>query len=213
MMTGRNVAWGYNVAVQGIEIRNECHGTGSTHRYGDTISQSGGRKPLQVSDAKCQGLKLRVTERGAKSFAFQYRSKRDGKVVRLTLGSYPDLGLADARIKAEQFRHLIAQGGDPRDEKRDAATSAKRQGKTFHEVAELYMQQYAKPKKASWRYDQSLLKRPRAQWRKIPISAITDDHVAELLDEVAVDAPVSANRTQSILHTLFRWRRSRDAST
>ena len=69
---------------------------------------------LQVSDAKCQGLELRVTERGAKSFAFQYRSKRDGKVVRLTLGSYPDLGLADARIKAEQFRHLIAQGGDPR---------------------------------------------------------------------------------------------------
>jgi integrase len=160
---------------------------------------------LQVSDAKCQGLELRVTERGAKSFAFQYRSKRDGKVVRLTLGSYPDLSLADARIKAEQYRHLIAQGGDPRDEKREAVTSAKRQGKTFDEIAELYLEQYAKPKKASWRDDQSHLRRPRARWCNLPISAITDDHVAELLDKIAVEAPVSANRTQSILHTLFRW--------
>jgi integrase len=160
---------------------------------------------LQVSDAKCQGLELRVTERGAKSFAFQYRSKRDGKVVRLTLGSYPGLSLADARIKVEQYRHLIAQGGDPRDEKRGAVTLAKRQGKTFEEVAALYLEQYAKPNKASWQDDQSHLKRPRAKWRNIPISAITDDHVAELLDEIAVEAPVSANRTQSILHTLFRW--------
>ena len=160
---------------------------------------------LQISDARCQGLELRVTEHGAKSFSFKYRSKRDGKVVRLTLGPYPDLGLADARLKAEQYRHLIAQGGDPRDEKRVAVTSAKRQGKTFEEVADLYLEQYAKPKKASWQDDQSHLKRPRAKWRNLPVSAITDDHVAELLDEIAVEAPVSANRTQSILHTLFRW--------
>jgi integrase len=160
---------------------------------------------LQVSDAKCQGLELRVTERGAKSFAFQYRSKRDSKVVRLTLGSYPDLTLADARIKVEQYRHLIAQGGDPRDEKRGAITLAKRQGKTFEEVAGLYLEQYAKLNKVSWQDDQSYLKRACAKWRNLSISAITDDYVAELLDEIAAKAPVSANRMQSILHTLFRW--------
>ena len=113
--------------------------------------------------------------------------------------------MADARIKAEQYRHLIAQGGDPRDEKRGAVTLAKRQGKSFEEVADLYIEQYAKPNKASWRDDQSHLKRARTKWRNLPISAISDDHVAELLDEIAVEAPVSANRTQSILHTLFRW--------
>jgi hypothetical protein len=48
-------------------------------------------KRLEITDAKCQGLELRVTGTGAKSFAFQYRSRRgDNKVVRLTLGSYPD---------------------------------------------------------------------------------------------------------------------------
>ena len=128
---------------------------------------------LQISDTRCQGLELRVTERGAKSFTFQYRSKRDGKVVRLTLGSYPDLSLADARLKAEQYRHLIAQGGDPRDEKRVAVTLARGQGKTFEEVAGLYLEQYAKPKKTSWQDDQSHLKRPRAKWRNLAISAST----------------------------------------
>ncbi len=160
---------------------------------------------LQISDAKCQGLELRVTERGAKSFTFQYRSKRDGNVVRLTLGSYPDLSSADARIKAEHFRHMIAKGGDPRDEKRAELTKGRAQGKTFDEVAELYLEQYAKPNKTSWRNDEFYLRRPRAKWRKLPASSITDDHVARLLDEIAGKAPVSANRTQSILHTLFRW--------
>jgi len=205
MLTGRNVAWGYMpadmISRQGTNVMAQKALTDTMVRS----AQADAGTRLQIGDARCQGLELRVTERGAKSFAFQYRSKRDGKVVRLTLGTYPDLGLADARMKAEQYRHLIAQGGDPRDEKRDAVTSAKRQGKTFDEVAELYMEQYAKPNKASWQDDQSHLKRPRAKWRNLAISAITDDHVAELLDEIVVEAPVSANRTQSILHTLFRW--------
>lgn len=174
----------------------------------DTMVKSAradGGKRLQISDAKCQGLELRVTERGAKSFAFQYRSKRDGKVVRLTLGSYPDLSLADARIKAEQYRHLIADGGDPRDEKRAAIAKATGQGTTFDQVAELYLEKYAKPNKSSWRNDESYLRRPRAKWKRTPISAVTDDDVAKLLDDIAAEAPVSANRTQSILHTLFRW--------
>ncbi len=38
-----------------------------------------------------------------------------------------------------------------------------------------------------------------------PIGSITDDDIAALLDQIAAVAPVSANRTQSVLHTLFRW--------
>ena len=173
----------------------------------DTLIRSAkaGKERLQITDARCQGLELRVTSTGAKSFAFQYRSKRDSKVVRLTLGSYPDLSLAKARSIVEGHRRSIAEGGDPRDEKQAAVTTAKARGKTFDDVAEMYMEQYAKPNKASWRDDQSLLRRPRAAWRRLPISTVTDDHVAKLLDEIAIEAPVSANRTQSLLHKLFKW--------
>jgi integrase len=173
----------------------------------DTLIRSAkaGKERLQITDARCQGLELRVTSTGAKSFAFQYRSKRDGKVVRLTLGSYPDLSLAKARSIVEGHRRSIAEGGDPREQKQAAVTEAKAHGTTLDEVAEMYLEQYAKPNKASWRDDKSLLRRPRAKWKRIPISAVTDDHIAKLLDEIADEAPVSANRTQSVLHTLFRW--------
>ena len=39
-----------------------------------------------------------------------------------------------------------------------------------------------------------------------PVAAqITDDDVAELIEEIGAMAPVSANRTQSVLQTLFCW--------
>jgi integrase len=167
-------------------------------------------KRLEITDAKCQGLELRVTGTGAKSFAFQYRSRRgDNKVVRLTLGSYPDLSLATARTMADQHRKAIADGRDPRDEKRveavKAAAKAEGEGRTFDTVADEYLDKYAKLKKSSWRNDESYLRRPRARWGKRPVSTVTDDDVAALLDDIAAEAPVSANRTQSVLHTLFRW--------
>jgi integrase len=49
------------------------------------------------------------------------------------------------------------------------------------------------------------LKRPRAKWGDRPVASITDDDIATLLEEIAADAPVSANRTQSVLHKLFAW--------
>jgi integrase len=167
-------------------------------------------KRLEITDSKCQGLELRVTGTGAKSFAFQYRSRRgDNKVVRLTLGAYPDLSLASARTIADQHRKSLTEGRDPRDEKKaevaKAAAKAEGEGRTFDSVAEEYLDKYAKPNKSSWRNDESYLRRPRARWGKMPISAITDDHAAALLDDIAADAPVSANRTQSVLHKLFGW--------
>jgi len=163
-------------------------------------------KRLEITDARCQGLELRVTDKGAKSFAFQYRSRRgDNKVVRLTLGAYPDLSLAKARSIADQHRHTITDGRDPREDKRVATVKAQGEGKPFDEVADLYLEHYARPRKSSWRNDESYLRRARAKWRNRPASTIRDDDVAKLLDEIAAEAPVSANRTQSVLHTLFRW--------
>jgi integrase len=168
-------------------------------------AKSNGGKRLQITDAKCQGLELRISNTGTKAFAFKYRSKRDSKVVRLTLGSYPDLSLGKARSLVESHRRSIAEGGDPRDQKRVEMVQAIGEGLTFDQVANEYLEKYAKPHKLSWRNDESYLRRARSRWRKMTIGAITDDHVAALLDDIAAEAPVSANRTQSILHRLFGW--------
>ena len=81
----------------------------------DTLIRSAkaGKERLQITDARCQGLELRVTSTGAKSFAFQYRSKRDSKVVRLTLGSYPDLVVRQGAIDGRRSSPIDCRGRRP----------------------------------------------------------------------------------------------------
>jgi hypothetical protein len=66
----------------------------------------------ELRDAVVKGLVLRVTSGGARSWSVQ--SVLHGQKVRLTLGRYPALGLAEARRLAQQALRDLALGGDPR---------------------------------------------------------------------------------------------------
>src|SRR5215204_5677590 len=68
-----------------------------------------------------------------------------------------------------------------------------------------WMEDYAKRKKASWRNDEQYLKRPRAEWGDLPVESIGRREVVTLLDTIARIAPVSANRTHTIISRLFSW--------
>ena len=59
------------------------------------------------------GLRIRVTPKGIKSFAFAYHDKATGKTKWLTLGRYPDVPLATAREIANDARKIAAAGGTP----------------------------------------------------------------------------------------------------
>ena len=66
-----------------------------------------------ISDSSCQGLTLRVTRKGVKTFAFNYRNKATGKSTWLKIGRYPDWSYAEAREAADKARHVAAHGGTP----------------------------------------------------------------------------------------------------
>lgn len=57
------------------------------------------------------GLYLEVSPAGGKWWRLKYRY--GGKEKRLSLGTYPDTGLADARSKRDATRRLLAGGTDP----------------------------------------------------------------------------------------------------
>lgn len=76
-------------------------------------------KPLKLGDSG--GLYLYITTAGSKSWRWKYRFS--GKEKLLTLGLYPDVGLAAARGLREDARRLLADGVDP-SEQRKAATAA-----------------------------------------------------------------------------------------
>jgi len=62
------------------------------------------------------GLYLLIKPNGAKYWRLKYRVL--GKEKKLSIGVYPDISLADARLKREEARKVVALGGDPSEEKR-----------------------------------------------------------------------------------------------
>ncbi|MCX5812572.1 MAG: integrase arm-type DNA-binding domain-containing protein [Proteobacteria bacterium] len=66
-------------------------------------------KPYKLYDI--DGLYLLVTEKGYKWWRFKYRFDRKEK--QLSLGTYPEISLADARVRRDEARKQIAHGIDP----------------------------------------------------------------------------------------------------
>jgi integrase len=123
---------------------------------------------------------------------------------RITLGGLGDLSLADARDRAARLRIEVADGADPQRVRQDKRAVA-RNVLTFDSLAEGYIDLYAKRKKASWRNDVLYLQRPRAAWGPGAVEEITRRSIVMLLDDIARTAPVSANRTHTVLSKLFSW--------
>lgn len=80
-------------------------------------------KPYKKSDGG--GLYLLVQPNGAKYWRLKYRLA--GKEHTLALGVYPKVSLEAARAGRDEARRLLATGGDPMAEKREAAKQKREQ--------------------------------------------------------------------------------------
>jgi integrase len=147
------------------------------------------------------GLSLRVTAKDVRTWTFFYRDKH-GRQKRLTLGRYPAVKLADARELASETRRGVAKGRDPVAEKRAA-----RDVLTFAEVADKYVEEYAKPNKKSWGEDKRQIDADLLpKWRSRPAGEITaEDLLAILNAKVRDGAPVAANRVRALVSRIFTF--------
>ena len=103
-------------------------------------------------DKTLRGLVLRVSPQGAKTWAVIYTDAERAR-QRATVGRYPVLGLAAARQKALQALAGIAEGNDPAGKKR-----AQREAETVLELGAVFIDEYSKPRKKSWREDERILR-------------------------------------------------------
>lgn len=86
--------------------------------------------------SKARGLSVLVYPNGCKSFVVRYGAE-NGARRRMSIGDYPGLSLAEARLKAQGLRIDIVEGKDPAAE-RAAARAEARMGATLEELAEGY---------------------------------------------------------------------------
>ena len=80
-----------------------------TDKQCKNASCDAGRPRVRLADSG--GLYLEVSPSGSKRWFWKYRF--DGKEKRLALGSYPDLGLKEARVARDDARKQHQSGADP----------------------------------------------------------------------------------------------------
>lgn len=100
------------------------------------------RGRLEYADTACRGLEFRFTQAGNRSWSYRYRVPVTGKLSRATIGAYPTISLADARLKADDLRRGVSAGENPNESKRRAKREAP--GRTFKVLADRYMKECAR---------------------------------------------------------------------
>jgi integrase len=155
-----------------------------------------------VWDSHQRGLGLKVMPTGAMSWKAVY--SRGGRPRWMHLGAADAIPLAGARELAATVMLAVARGGDPAAEKRAQRTSG-----TFADLAQRYLEQYAKRHNKSWAQADAIVRRHLLPvWGKLQASSITRADVKAMMTRAA--APIAANQTLAAASAIFTWANKED---
>ncbi len=195
-------------------------------------NQAPGNARKEIADTGCTGLYLVVQPSGARSWALRYRYL--DKPRKLTLGpvltvangeAEPDdveigqpLTLAAARKLAQDELHKLKLGRDPAaDKKHGIATSrseaVRRAADSVEVLAARFIKQHVEAKNrpaTREQVEQILNKEVLPRWKGRSVHDIEKRDVVRLLDDIAEDRPILANRTLAIVRKWFNWMFAKD---
>ncbi|MCX5888447.1 MAG: integrase arm-type DNA-binding domain-containing protein [Deltaproteobacteria bacterium] len=150
-----------------------------------------------------RGFGVRVTPNGVKTFIFKYRF--DGKVRWMTLGIYPQMTLADAHEAHGDAWKVLRQGIDPGAQAIEDR-EVERQAPTVAYLASKYLEEWAMPRKRSWKTDKRILEKDvLPEWGRRKVRDITRRDVKDLLRKVLDRGGIMANRTLALIRKMFNY--------
>jgi integrase len=159
------------------------------------------RRIVWEDGATCLGL--RITPSGKKSFIYMYR--HDSRSRMMTLGQYPILTLADARVDLAKAKALLVKGTDP-GERQLRAKAEHRGAPTIEGLVAEYIKKRSEKKKA-WQEEKRILEKDVVpKWRNRKAKDIKRRDIIVLLDKIVErGAPIMANRTLGVLSRMFNF--------
>lgn len=154
-----------------------------------------------------RGLFLIVTTTGSKYWRFKYRFNQKEKM--LSIGTYPDISLSEARDRREEARKRLSQGIDPSEYKKVMKTVAiERQANSFEVIA----REWIMKKMPTWKESHSCtvirrLERDIFPWLgDKPITEITPHVLLKVLRQVEERGTVeTARRILSYCAQIFYY--------
>jgi len=184
----------------------------STYRKSLTIKSIEAIKPPTVTgqqdeyyDTNQTGFSLRVGTSGKKVFYQRYRvGKKQG---RMKIGTYPtEKSLKDAREEGIDYLKQASKGEDPAIEVRRRHS----ENLLFKDMAEMYIEEYAKPNKRTWKEDEQKLDKKFSVWDDRDAYTITRDDVLDRIEYIKQNhGPIAANRNAALVKKLFKWAREK----
>jgi integrase len=179
-----------------------------THRTIDTLRPAGA--PYRVPDQRCKGLAVRVAPSGVKTWDLAYRIRGTAKMRRLSLGRTTDVGLEQARERANELTSAARSGRDlvgEQGEARDAAASRI----TLEKLIDLYVRRRVVGRLRTAKSVESRLRRTLAPIRQRYAADICRRDLRALLDAM-VDRGQGreAEKRRQVCTAMFRWALSQD---
>lgn len=181
-----------------------------TNAFLQSVACPGGRAQEDFRDAHRDGpgLSLRVGAGGSKVWAFLYRLH--GRERRYRIGSFPAIGLADARQAARRLRAMVDNGLDPQVEKATSQAAARSaHATTVKAVFASYLETLRRRERRQRTLDDlaGLFERhvkPVIGERSLP--ELTHADVGDVLDRLERrGAAVTRNRTLTLVRALARF--------
>jgi integrase len=152
-------------------------------------------------DTRVEGLQLRISGRGTKSFCVYRWLSSEAKPERVTIGKYPYISIEQARAKATEINAMIAQGKNPNAPMREVKAEM-----TLQELFQLYIDRWAKPRKKTWQEDIDKFKRYLLTGNalgKKRLSQITRNDIALLHAAIGTRRPITANRVLALISSIY----------
>jgi integrase len=162
-------------------------------------------KPYKLSDSG--GLHLLVKPTGGKLWRWKYRFDSAEKLM--ALGRYPDVSLADARVRRDAARKKLAAGIDPMAERMAEKTAVKVATEhTFEKIAELWLEHW-KGNKCT-RHSETTKNRLKGNVYPVlgerPIAEVEPMELVQLAKDIeARGASDMAKRILQIVGMVFRY--------
>ncbi|MFJ3487166.1 tyrosine-type recombinase/integrase [Pseudomonas sp. NPDC090202] len=150
------------------------------------------------------GLSLKVRASGSRSWTLRYQF--NGKRHDVGLGSYPEVGLADARKKATELRAQIAKGIDPLEQRKEAAIASVSVDDTAATYIERHSLGWSTKHTSQWRNSIATYVSPLVG--QMAIAEMQTHHVTKILDPIWMAKPETARRVRNRLETLIDFAES-----
>lgn len=182
---------------------------------GLTVRRVESAQPGKYADGGRSGLWLKVSPTGARRWFV--RVVVDGKRREMSLGSYPAVGLAEAREKALEAQRLARRGVDPIEQRTEQAR-VESSKPTFTEVAAAYIRAHRrgwKNAKHARQWVSTLKTYARPVVGSKPVDTITTEDVLLILRPIWSSKTETAKRVQGRMENVLDFASAhqwRDAS-